>query len=135
MTDKIDLSQLTPSHEKTNVYNDLYSEFLTEFVKMYNYHVSYSINTGKFTANRLQSQYFLLQKKLKKLRVAVSESYKEENLNRKITKKKQVAGNKAAILHRKLNPKPAGRPLSANPKYKRRTRKPLITQEIKNDNN
>lgn len=90
------------STEKTQIYKDLYSEFLGGVVLLHNYHVTYTLFTGVETSQKVRSQCMKMGQLLKKIRTANAESVKEEQLNRKILKNNQVIRNKTKLAARRL---------------------------------
>jgi len=90
------------STEKTQVYKDLYSEFLGDVVLLHNYHTTYTTYTGLETSQRFRSQCMKMGKLLRKLRTASAESFEEQRQNRKIMKNNQVGRNKAKLEARRL---------------------------------
>ena len=90
------------STEKTQVYKDLYSEFLGDVVLLHNYHTTYTIHTGLETSQRFRSQCMKMGKLLRKLRTASAESFEEQRQNRKIMKRNQAVNNKIKLTARRL---------------------------------
>lgn len=96
------LAAQSTSSEKTQIYKDLYSDFLAGVVVLHNYHTTYTTFTGEESAAKVRSQCMKMGQLLRKLRTANTESLDEEQLNRKIMKSKQVMQNKAKISARRL---------------------------------
>lgn len=117
MDSRVILAMQSTSTEKTQIYKDLYSEFLGDVVLLHNYHTTYTTYTGDESAAKVRSQCMKMGQLLRKMRTANNQSLAEEQLNRKIMKSKQVMHNKAKISARRLR----GSQRSANAAARRET--------------